>query len=177
MKNEIWKPIPGYEGLYEVSNLGRVKSLGKNLYNINENTYSFHAYSHIMKPSTNKGYLQVNLSKNGVLKCIKVHRLVAMAYIPNPNNYPQVNHKNEIRNDNRVENLEWCNNKYNSNYGSRNAKLSKKVAQYTKDDVFVNEFKSCIEVEKQLGFSNGHISKCCLGKRKSAYGYHWRYIN
>ena len=97
MKNEIWKPISGYEGLYEVSNLGKVRSLGKSLYNINENTYSFHAYSHVMKPSTNKGYLQVNLSKNGVLKCIKVHRLVAMAYIPNPNNYPQINHKNEIR--------------------------------------------------------------------------------
>lgn len=177
MENEIWEPISGYEGLYEVSNLGRVKSLGKLLYNINKNTYNFYAYERILRPSTNKGYLQVNLSKNGILKCFRVHKLVAMAYIPNPNNYLQINHKNEIRNDNRAENLEWCNSKYNNNYGNRNTKLSKRVAQYTKDNVFVNEFKSCIEVEKQLGFSNAHISKCCLGKRKSAYGYHWKYID
>lgn len=174
---EIWKPIKNYEGLYEVSNLGRIKSLGKKLYNINKNAYNFYQYECIISPSTNKGYLQVNLSKNGISKCFKVHRLVAIAFIPNPKKYPQINHKNEIRNDNRVENLEWCDCKYNNNYGKRNIKISKKVAQYTKEGLFVNEFKSCLEVEKQLGFSNGHISKCCLGKRKSAYGYCWRYID
>lgn len=101
---EIWKPVVGYEGLYKVSNKGRVKGLrsGK-----------------ILKSALNKkGYPMVVLSRNGKLLPQRVHRLVALTFIPNLNNYPIVNHINENKTDNRVENLEWCTNKYNCNYGT-----------------------------------------------------------
>ena len=99
---EEWKDINGYEGLYMISNFGRIKSLYQN---------------RILKPKVDKnGYLEIGLMKNKRRKYFKVHRLVAMNFIDNQNNYPVVNHKNEIKNDNRVENLEWCTVKYNNHY-------------------------------------------------------------
>ena len=110
---EVWRPVRGYEGLYEVSNYGRVKSLKRNT-----------AHERIMKPIKDSyGYLIVCLNKNGKQTNKKIHRLVAEAFIPNPNNLPQVNHKNEIKTDNRVENLEWCDNKYNTRYGTRGERI------------------------------------------------------
>ena len=108
---EQWRPIEGYEGLYEVSNLGRVKSLkcGR---------------ERILKPQMKKkGYLQVGLRKEGKYKMFKVHRLVAQAFIPNPEGLPQINHKDENPSNNRVENLEWCDSKYNNNYGTHNERI------------------------------------------------------
>ena len=103
---EIWKDIQGYEGLYRVSNLGRVKSFHK-------------AKEHILSPGKDKdGYFQVQLYKNGINKMRKVHRLVAQAFISNPNNLPQINHKDENKQNNNVDNLEWCTNEYNHNYGT-----------------------------------------------------------
>lgn len=108
-----------------------------------------------------------------------------MCFIPNPDNLSQVNHKNEIKTDNRVENLEWCDCIYNINYGSRtkkatekntnNPKNSKPVLQFTKDGKLVAEYPSTREVKRRLGFDCGHISECCRGKYKSAYGFIWRY--
>ena len=169
---EEWKDIEEYEGLYQVSNLGRVKSLYWN----NER---------IMKTAKDKdGYLLVNLYKNKKGKSYLVHRLVAMAFIPNPNNLPEVNHKDEDKTNNNVDNMEWCGRKYNINYGTGIERRSEKqktaqrcipVYQYTLDGKFIAEYLSIHEVERQTGYFNGHISNCCNGKRKTAYGFIWRY--
>lgn len=164
MKIEIWKPVVGYEGLYEVSNWGRVKSLkfGK---------------ERILKLIKDKdGYFIVNLYKNKKIKSFRVHRLVAEAFIDNPDNLPQVNHKDENPSNNVVSNLEWCNAKYNINFGTRSKKVSKKlskpVLQYTLDGEFVREWKSYSEC-KRNGFN--HVDMVCRGKQKSCGGFIWRY--
>ena len=172
MKKEIWKPIKGYEGLYQVSNFGRVKSLkfGK---------------EKILKQSKNKktGYLHVVLCKNGILKTFRVHRLVAEAFLDNPNNLPCVNHKDENKTNNNVDNLEWCNAKYNLNYGNRNkrisekmtnGKLSKPVLQYTLDGELVKKWPSAHECGRN-GYNRGNVVACCLGYLKFYKGYIWRY--
>lgn len=115
---EIWKSIPGYEGLYEVSNTGQIRSLDMYV------KVGFGAYrlqkGKVLSPAKDKyGYLVVSLTYNGKHKTIKVHRLVAQAFIENPDNLPEVNHKDEDKTNNIVENLEWCNHKYNMNYGTR----------------------------------------------------------
>ena len=116
---EEWKAIAGYEGLYEVSNLGRIKSLSR----IDSRGYKRN--EKILKLNKDSGgYLKVSLYKNGKPKQYNVHRLVAIAFIPNPDNLPEVNHKDENRINNYVDNLEWCNRKYNCNYGARNSKIS-----------------------------------------------------
>lgn len=171
MDKEWWKMVPGYEGLYEVSNWGRVKGL---------------KYGRILKPCKDQdGYLSVQLCKEGKIKRLRVHRLVAMAFIPNPDNLPCVNHINEIKTDNRVENLEWVTNKENSNHGTRNkrisssmtnGKLSKPVLQYTTDGEFVREWPSTAECGRH-GFDFTAVSACCRGKYgfKTHKGYIWKY--
>lgn len=119
---EIWKDISGYEGLYQVSNLGRVKSLER----IDNNNHP--VKEKIIKPyKTIGGYMQVCLWKNGKVKHLQIHRLVAQAFIPNPYNLPECNHKDENPLNNCVENLEWCDHKYNINYGTRTEKASEKM--------------------------------------------------
>lgn len=161
-------PVEGYEGIYEISDLGRVRSKRG-----------------ILRPVMNNcGYLQVGLCKDSKRKWFKVHRLVAMAFVPNMFGLNQVNHINEDKTDNRAENLMWCDCKENINYGSRNervsekntnGKLSKLVLQFTKSGEFIREWPSTQEVERVLCYSRGNISMCCLGKQKSAYNYIWRY--
>lgn len=167
---EIWKDIEGYEGLYQVSNLGRVKSLRRNI---------------ILKIKIERnGYEKVVLTVNSIHKDYYIHRLVATAFISNPDNLPQVNHKDENKTNNCVDNLEWCTPKYNTNYGTcirkrqlsnTNGKLSKPVCQYSKDGCFIKEWKSIRDVQRNLGFANTHISECCRNIIKSAYGYIWKY--
>lgn len=171
MKKEIWKDILGYEGLYQVSNFGRVKSFkfGK---------------ERILKPGTNKyGYLIVILCKNGKVKHFYVHRLVAEAFIPNPHNYPCVNHKDECKTNNNVTNLEFCTYTYNNNYGTKIERISKNrdtskyfkpILQYTLDGVFVREWKSIAEAGRN-GFNQGHITDCCRGVRKTHKGFIFKY--
>ena len=168
MNDEVWKDIEGYEGLYQVSNLGRVKSIR-------------YGKERILKPLRyNCGYFVVNLWKNGERNQYLVHRLVCQSFIPNPNNLPQVNHKDENKENNSVENLEWCTAKYNYNFGTINQrraeKLSKPVLQYTKSGEFVREWKSTHDVQRNLGYAGSSISRCCRGKLKSAYGFVWKYI-
>ena len=164
---ENWKDIEEYEGLYQISDKGRIKSIGygkERILNLKRNT---------------KGYLQVNLSKNGEHKWCLIHRLVALAFLSNPNNLPQVNHKDEDKTNNKVENLEWCDSKYNNNYGTKiqrqSEKISKPVLQYTKDGKFVKEWKSATYAGNILQFFSTYITKCCKGKCKSAYNFIWKY--
>ena len=107
-----------------------------------------------------------------------------MCFLPNPDNLPQVNHKNETKTDNKVENLEWCDSRYNDNYGTRNDKIgrsqlnhpnkSKTVSQYTKEGEFIAIYPSAQEAERQTGVDSRHISHCCIGKLKTAGGFIWR---
>ena len=173
---EVWKDIEGYEGLYEISNLGNVKSL------VDSNGV---AREKILKHiKARNGYLKVDLCKNKTKKHFLVHRLVANAFLPNPQNLPCVNHKDEFRTNNSVENLEWCTHKYNINFGScieRSAKSrrndhnrSKQVYQYSKDFELIAVWKSTRECGRN-GYKQCQVVACCNGKIKSHKGYIWSY--
>ena len=154
------KDIKGYEGLYAVTSCGKVWS---------------YKYKKFLKPGANgDGYLHVNLCKNGKAKKYYIHRLVAEAYMPNPDNLPQINHKDENKENNCLQNLEWCDAKYNSNYGTRNEKLKKPILQFTLDGDLVREWPSANDVGKEV---QGHICDCLKGRLKTAYGYKWFYKN
>lgn len=201
--NKEWKPVVGYEGLYEISNNGEILSKTRRK---------------ILKQNNSKGYNRVILSKDGKPQHFLVHRLVAIAFLPNPHNLPQINHKDENKLNNNVENLEWCDAKYNINYGNHNQKLSiskkdwwkddakrqwmseskkgeknpnyrkkyteeerekiskrlnKKVYQYTIDGVLVAEYESVKEAATINGYDRGNLSKACRGIIR--YGYKWSY--
>lgn len=159
---EIWKPIQGFEGLYEVSNLGRVKSIG---------TYNT-CKKGIMRPMIDTdGYPHVRLYNSGMSRDVSIHRLVAAAFIPNPNNYKYVNHKDENTRNNTVANLEWCTNSYNLAYSN-----GKKVKQYSKSGDFIKEFNCIADASRECNISTTNISKCCKGKRHSAGKYVWKYV-
>lgn len=178
---EIWKDIKGYEGHYQVSNLGRVKSL-QCTYRSAKRLVTKKCC--IMTPRVSRdGYLAVHFGRGNNFF---VHRLVANAFIPNDKNFKEINHKNENKKDNRVENLEWCDRKYNCNYGARNKRisvshinnplLSRRIVQKTIEGEYIKEYPSMMEVERQYGFRQGNISKCCRGLKKTAYGYKWSYV-
>ena len=197
---EIWKDIEGYEGLYQVSNLGDVRSL----------KYAGGNKVKLLKQTTNKGgYKQVILHKDGKRKNYKVHRLVAMVFISNPNNYKEVNHKDENPSNNDVSNLEWCTSEYNKNYGTRTKRASeslkgkhrseetkkkiseskkgkykgkdspnaKPILMYDKKGNFIKRFECIHDANEYLGKGKycSAISMCLTGRRKTAYGYIFRY--
>ena len=190
MIKEIWKTAiykgEIYEGLYKVSNLGRILSLD----------YRHTGKPGLMNPSEGKdGYLTVNLWKNRKRKLCKVHRLVTQTFLPNPENLPQVNHKDEDKTNNFVflnedgsvdkekSNLEWKNPKDNCNHGTRNERIakantngkkSKKVLQLSLSGELIREWPSAAECERN-GFDHGAVWRCCNGKQKSAYGFLWMY--
>lgn len=172
---EIWKDIEEYEGLYQVSNLGNVKSLERT--RISKCGSIANVKERILKPANNRGYLMVVLCKNGKLKTYSIHRLVAQAFLDNPNNYEQINHIDEDKTNNNVSNLEWCDAKYNINYGTRNERISKQVAQIDKSTGEIIKIWLSIKECGRNGFNQGNIASCCRGKYKSACGYIWKYID
>lgn len=199
---EIWKPVVGYEGLYEVSSLGRVRSLDR----IDSNNHPLKGI--ILKPYiSNSGYLLVGLYKQQKRDRKLLHRLVAEAFIPNPDNKPEIDHINTIKTDNTIflnedgsinyekTNLRWTTRKENINnpltktkmqinarkpskgkYGKKHHR-SKPIIQYDKEGNFIKEWDCANDVERVLGISNKHIGSVCLGKRKSCGGYIWKYKN
>ena len=170
---EEWRDIKGWEGLYQVSNLGNVKSLERKVWN---GRGYYKTTERILKSFDNGyGYLQVILRKGEKSKTCYVHRLVACAFIPNPQGLPDVNHKDENKENNCVENLEYCTKAYNNNYGTRTEKTIKPVYGINKTSGLIVEFSSIMEAERALGINNSHIVKCCKGKQKSAGGFYWMY--
>lgn len=177
---EIWKDINGYEGFYQVSNLGRVRSMDRYV-NGNHITCDFQFMKgKIRKPVQDKlGYLKVSLRKNGSYKTYLIHRLVAEAFIPNPNNLPCVNHKDENPGNPNVDNLEWCTTDYNLKYSNVAERINKfkfrKVIQY---DLNMNEIQKWNSLKEAAIFVNTaqqNISRCCKGRCETCGGYKWRY--
>lgn len=170
-EKEIWVDIKGYEGLYQVSNLGRVKSLN----------YRRTGKEKILKPiKMKRQYIKVQLCKNRKPKQYMIHRLVAQAFIPNPDNKEQVNHINGNKADNRVENLEWCTNSENTQHAFENGLNKYNYTDKTPQRVYCIEFdmsfESLTQAEKVTGANHSDIGKVARGERKSAKGLHFIYI-
>lgn len=195
MRSELyeWRPVVGYEGLYEVNNLGEVRNVVSGRF--------------MKQQKTQYGYLRVGLFSNGKQKLYSVHRLVAEAFVLNPENKETVNHINEDKSDNRACNLEWMTVKENCNYGSHNQRISetrkgmkftkehcaniskakkgihfnkglaKAIEQFTLDGELVATYPSISEAHRVTGYSKTHINACCSGREKSLRGYIWRYKN
>lgn len=158
MNKEIWKDVVGYEGRYKVSNLGNVMSV---------NYLNTGKAQLLSKCPMNRGYLVVALSKGNKAKLKLVHRLVAEAFLPNPDNLPQINHKDKDRWNNSVDNLEWCDSQYNVVYS-----VGKAVRCIELDRVF----ESAIEAGREMGICDNSIRKCYKGIYKTAGGYHWERV-
>ena len=159
---EIWKDIKGYEGLYQVSNLGRVRRRSK-LLHLNTNTH---------------GYKHITLSKDNVQKTAVVHRLVASAFIENPLGLPQINHKDGDKSNNSVSNLEWVTQKENNRHAiNSNLRKTKKILLISNENKVIREFNNRMEINSFLDrcVCQDLITRCCNGQRKTAYGYVWRY--
>ena len=181
MKEEIWKDIVGYEGLYQVSNMGRVRSLDRKRNCGVKGSYV--QKGRILKYHiTTSGYCGVRLSdQHGKMKDRLIHCLVAQAFLPNPLSLPELNHKDENKLHNYASNLEWCTRQYNINYGDRTHKAAvsesrRPVLQYSFAGDFIQEYYSAYEaVRNVLGSSVGGITGCCKGRGKQSGGYIWRY--
>lgn len=163
---EIWKDIDGYEGLYQVSTYGNVKRMPGKTSN-----------GRILKPFADKnGYLCIGVSKNGVRKTFKIHRLVAMIYLPNPENLPEVNHKDENKTNNCVSNLEWCDHAYNSQYGTRGEKIAQALSKavYSIDESGnVEHFRSLSDAQRITGIYMANILCVLRGEYSRAGGRRW----
>ena len=154
------KDVIGYEGLYAVTSCGKI--------------WSYKRKKFLRPFADTKGYLKVGLYKDGERKWYYIHRLVCEAYIPNPEGLPQVNHKDENKTNNCLQNLEWCDAKYNMNYGTRTEKTKKPILQYDLDGNFIRSWPSATDVGKEF---RKNIVSCLTGRTKTAYGYIWKYKN
>lgn len=189
---EVWKDISGYEGYYQVSNLGRIKSLERFCINAPNNVSGFIKNEKVLVLNPrNDGYPATTFKSSGKFKTFRVHRLVASAFIPNPHGKKNVNHINGIKTDNRVENLEWATHSENNKHAYRTG-LAKPVTwfwtghynsvdrsfpinQYDLKGNLIKEWPSAAEVKRQLGYNQTNIGYCVRGKYLQAYGFKWEY--
>ena len=173
-----WRAVVGYEGFYEVSENGEVRSVSR-IVSIGSTTRKIEGKTLSMSKDQD-GYLTVSLSKKNKVVTKRVHRLVAEAFIPNPDNLPIINHKDEIKDNNNYKNLEWCTIKYNTRYGKciekRSSKLKKPIMAIKEDETYI--FPSIIETSKVLNISHGNISGCLNNYygRKTCKGYRFEFI-
>ena len=177
-EQEVWKPVVGYEGYYEVSNLGRVRSVDRTVRCCGLGLRTLKSKMRPAQKRTN-GYLYVSLCKDGKHDMRSIHRLVAEAFIPNPDNLPCVNHKDETRTNNNVGNLEWCTAAYNSAYGTARLRASDKRAKPVAIIVYDQEiarFRCALDAEHLTGINHCDISSCAHGKIKTAGGYQWKFV-
>jgi len=173
MEEEIWKDIPGYEGRYQASSLGRIRSL---------NYHQTGKVGILVQRLNTNDYFFVLLYKNGAREFISVHRLVCAAFHKNPKGYPCVNHKDENHHNNRADNLEWCTHKYNCNYGTRKQRIyesipKRPVAQFAMDGKHVATYDSIGLAARTSGAGTGSIWGCCVGRNDIAKGYFWLYAD
>lgn len=172
MKEE-WKDIVGYEGLYQVSNLGRARS------------FKWGKEKILKQPLDSKGYKTIFLCSKGKQATKRTHRLIAETFIPNPENKPFINHINGVKTDNRIENLEWCTPNENIQHAfrtglnkglkSKQSPRSRQVLQYDLQGNFIKEWDCITDCERELKINHSHISGCCRGRYKTAHGYKWKY--
>lgn len=159
----MWKDIPNYENLYEINEIGTIRNKKRNK---------------IIRTSINeKGYVKVVLSKDNKQHKTGVHRLVALTFIPNPNNYKEVNHIDENKQNNNINNLEWCSRKQNIEHSIKSGKFKiTRVSQFDLNGNKIKEFSSCSQAERETGIPRTHICKCVLGRYgfKTAGGYIWK---
>jgi|LGVE01.1.fsa_nt_gb hypothetical protein len=185
MSKEIWRDIPNYELFYQVSNFGRIKSLPRKILKSDNKHQTLKGV--VLTPVLTNRYHIVSLSKCGVRKTYRVHRLVALTFIPNPENKPQINHRDFITTNNAIDNLEWCTAsenalhsvKYNKNrnyYREHNHKLKKKVVQLSLNNVVIKVWESLYSIQKTLNIHKSNVGKVCKGKQHTAGGFKWKYI-
>ena len=167
----MWKDVNGYSGLYKVNENGDI--------------FSIRARKNLKPNLLRSGYYQYTLNKDGKRKLMLGHRVVAEAFIDNPDGYPMINHKNEIKTDNRADNLEWCTNSYNQKYGSlpkrrrksgawkKGVEATKKAVAQMNRGVIIETFESISEASRKTGINLSNISQCCKGNRETAGGYSW----
>lgn len=173
--DEIWKDIEGYGGTFQVSNLGRIKTFN----------YKNTGCENILKPKKhNRGYLQIQLIKGNQNKTYMIHRLVAQAFVPNPSNLLYVNHRDEDKQNNAADNLEWCSSSYNTLYSmklhperKRKISVDRNINQCDLDGNVLRTWENARTIHVQTGMSDWSIAECCRGKRHTAYGYKWQYAN
>ena len=186
--SEIWKPIKGYEGIYEVSSYGRVRSLERIDTRPNPRTGKAMNFIKKQRIVTNKnhpqGYKTVLLYKGGSSEQFLLHRLVAQAFIPNPQNLPCVNHKDEDKTNNRADNLEWCSQQYNVNYGTGVSRMKskikarcKRICQYDNEGRLIATFATSIEAAEKTGICRSGIANALTGRHETSGGYRWKYAD
>lgn len=180
---EIWKQIEGFEGRYYVSNYGRVKVKGGTRFKNQKHTKNIP--DKILKYGrNNSGYLTVGLGRrvDGTRRTKTVHKLVALAFLPNPNNYPEINHLDENKDNNCVWNLEWCTHKYNTHYNNDSAiergskKQRKYFGQYSLDGELIKIWHGFKKLDRETDYCRSSVTDCCLGKIKTYRGYVWKYL-
>lgn len=194
---EIWKDVVGYEGYYQISSFGNVRSVDRYI-NSSYNSTIFRKGAVMKQQQSKKGYMTVHLSKNGISKRLPVHRLVAKAFIPNPDDLPQVNHKDTDKTNNKVLNLEWITNCDNVKHAIKNGCINitdkkreasrqtvkiamehrkKGVIQFDKKGNMINKFESVSDATRKTNINTSNIVACCKGKLKQAGGFIWSYEN